>query len=64
MLSHREAVYALHFPESREELLTARNRMVFEEFFSFLLVLRKNKELAAKTENHFPMYETADTVRF
>ena len=64
MLSHREAVYALHFPESREELLVARNRMVFEEFFSFLLVLRKNKELAAKTENHFPMYETADTVRF
>lgn len=64
MISHREAVYALHFPENREELLTARNRMVFEEFFSFLLVLRKNKELAAKTENHFPMYETADTVRF
>ena len=64
MLSHREAIYALHFPENREELLSARNRMVFEEFFSFLLVLRKNKELAAKTENHFPMYETADTVRF
>ena len=64
MLSHREAVYALHFPENRDELLAARNRMVFEEFFSFLLVLRKNKELAAKTENHFPMYETADTVRF
>lgn len=64
MLSHREAIYALHFPENREELLAARNRMVFEEFFSFLLVLRKNKELAAKTENHFPMYETADTVRF
>lgn len=64
MLSHREAICALHFPESREELLTARNRMVFEEFFSFLLVLRKNKELAAKTENHFSMYETADTVRF
>ena len=64
MLSHREAVYALHFPENRDELLAARNRMVLEEFFSFLLVLRKNKELAAKTENHFPMYETADTVRF
>lgn len=64
MLSHREAVYALHFPENRDELLAARNRMVFEEFFSFLLVLRKNKELATKTENHFPMYETADTVRF
>ena len=64
MLSHREAVNSLHFPENREELLAARNRMVFEEFFSFLLVLRKNKDLAAKTENHFPMYETADTVRF
>ncbi len=64
MLSHREAIYALHFPENRDELLAARNRMVFEEFFSFLLVLRKNKELAAKTETHFPMNETADTVRF
>ena len=64
MLSHREAVNSLHFPENREELLAARNRIVFEEFFSFLLVLRKNKDLAAKTENHFPMYETADTVRF
>ena len=64
MLSHREAVNSLHFPENREELLAVRNRIVFEEFFSFLLVLRKNKDLAAKTENHFPMYETADTVRF
>ena len=64
MLSHREAVNSLHFPENREELLAARNRIVFEEFFSFLLVLRENKDLAAKTENHFPMYETADTVRF
>ena len=64
MLSHREAVNSLHFPENRKELLAARNRIVFEEFFSFLLVLRKNKDLAAKTENHFPMYETADTVRF
>ena len=64
MISHRDAIHSLHFPESREKLLSARSRMVFEEFFSFLLVLRKNKDLAAKTENHFPMYETADTVRF
>lgn len=64
MMSHRKAVNALHFPQDRDELLAARSRMVFEEFFSFLLVLRKNKDLAAKTENHFPMYETADTVRF
>lgn len=63
LLSHREAMASMHFPMDFDSMVNARNRIVFDEFFSFLLFLRKNKELAAKLENHYPMYETADTVR-
>ena len=64
MTSAREALAAMHFPMNVESMLEARKRVVFDEFFSFLLYLRKNKELAAKLENPYPMFETADTVRF
>ncbi len=64
LCSYREAIRAMHFPVDEQELIASRKRLVFDEFFSFLLLLRKNKELAAQLENQYPMYETADTVRF
>lgn len=62
--SCQEALCAIHFPESQDFLAAARKRIVFDEFFSFLLLLRKNKELGAGLANEYPMFETADTVRF
>lgn len=64
LISYKEAIAAMHFPVDFDSMLEARRRVVFDEFFSFLLYLRKNKELADKLENPYPMYETADTVRF
>lgn len=64
LISGKEALCSIHFPIDKEELQKARKRIVFDEFFSFLLMLRKNKELSAKLENQFQMFETADTVRF
>lgn len=64
LISGKEALCSIHFPIDKEELQKARKRIVFDEFFSFLLMLRKNKELSAKLENKFQMFETADTVRF
>lgn len=64
LVSHREAVCAVHFPADSGALLAARKRLVFEEFFSFLLVLRRNQDLTAGLKNEYPMFETADTVRF
>lgn len=64
LISWKEALCSIHFPIDKEELQKARKRIVFDEFFSFLLMLRKNKELSAKLENQFQMFETADTVRF
>lgn len=64
LLSKKEAVHAIHFPTNKEILLSARNRLVFEEFFSFLYDLRKTRDLTAGIKNRYPMFETADTVRF
>lgn len=62
-LSRREAFYNIHFPESREKMIQARKRLAFDEFLSFLLMVRKSRECSEAEPNHFPMIETADTVR-
>ena len=64
LTSYKEAIASMHFPVDFEQLVEARRRIVFDEFFEFLLYLRKNKELTAKIPNPYPMFETADTVRF
>lgn len=64
LLSEREAVSSMHFPMDTKSLTDARRRVVFDEFFAFILMLRKNKDLSAQLSNEYPMFETADTVRF
>lgn len=64
LISEEEAFRGIHFPENTEMMQKSRHRLVFNEFFSFLLMLRKNRELSEKLENNYPMFETADTVRF
>ncbi|MBP5282139.1 MAG: ATP-dependent DNA helicase RecG, partial [Lachnospiraceae bacterium] len=58
------ALREIHFPVDEEDAILARRRLVFDEFFSFLFLLRQNKDFAAKIPNSFPMIETADTVRY
>ncbi len=62
--SYKEALNAIHFPDNYEEMIAARKRLVFDEFFYFLLLLRKNKEMSVQLTNSYPMFETADTIRF
>lgn len=64
LLSEKEAVELIHFPKDRKQLSEARKRLVFDEFFSFLYLLRQNKKFCEALKNPFPMFETADTVRF
>lgn len=64
LIPYREAMHQMHFPISFEELVKARRRLVFDEFFSFLFYLRENKEEAEQLPNEYPMIETADTRRF
>ncbi len=43
LMGYREAVEGMHFPKNSEELTRARRRLVFDEFFFFLLELRSLK---------------------
>lgn len=58
------ALREIHFPQDEASALLARRRLVFDEFFAFLLQLRRNKDLSAQIPNEWPMIETADTVRY
>lgn len=61
---YKEALFGIHFPPDEDMLRTSRNRIVFDEFFLFLLNLRRNREENDGLRNRYAMLETADTVRF
>lgn len=63
LMERQEAMHSIHFPTDYEELVRARRRVVFEEFFSFLYLLRENREQCRLLENEYRMIETADTGR-
>ena len=60
----KEAYKQIHFPESYESMLYARKRLVFDEFFCFMLLLRNNKDVSMHLPNVHPLLETADTPKF
>ena len=50
------AIQRIHFPEDRKELLFARKRLVFDEFFLFLMAVRRLKE--QREDKKSPYYIT------
>ncbi|MCM1039129.1 MAG: ATP-dependent DNA helicase RecG [Ruminococcus sp.] len=62
-MPRQDAVYQMHFPADREVLLQARKRLVFDEFFLFILMLRRHRADNNALPNRYRMMETADTVR-
>ncbi len=48
-----EAIKNIHFPDNFEVLKTARNRLVFDEFFTFLYRLKKLKEKEIEVPNRY-----------
>lgn len=49
------AIENIHFPKNMEDLLIARNRLVFDEFFLFIMALRQLKEKKEKANNAFAL---------
>ncbi len=64
LMSEREALETIHFPLNYEAVTEARKRLVFDEFFAFLFLMRKNKEHSEGLPSGYRLTETADTVRF
>lgn len=49
------AIRTIHFPKNMQELLTARKRLVFDEFLFFVLAIQLLKEKTEEAPNTFPM---------
>lgn len=61
--SLKEAVKQMHFPDSKDTLVKARERLVFDEFFLFMLMIRKVRDGSKELESQYPMIEVAQTGR-
>ncbi len=58
-----KAKWKIHFPKDWEELVEARRRLVFDEFFLFLIGIRCMKEQNEELQSDYPMIETAEPER-
>lgn len=56
------AIEHIHFPDNSQELLFARKRLVFDEFFMFLLAVRRLKEKRVDKESCY-VVKSFDEVR-
>lgn len=54
------AIQHIHFPKDRQELLDARKRLVFDEFFFFLLTVRQLKDDRTGISNPFIITERSE----
>lgn len=62
-ISKKEAISSIHFPKDMDALIRARKKLVFEEFFLFLLKLKLLKEENTQNINDFTVYPSANTNR-
>lgn len=52
------AIEQIHFPKDQHSLMLARKRLVFDEFFFFILQLRSLKSVREKSENTFEIHSS------
>lgn len=64
LIPERAALREIHFPKSRETMFDARRRLVFDEFFRFVVRLRARKENRRMEKNHFSFSETEKCGEF
>lgn len=53
LVSRKNAVRAIHFPQDREEYFSARKRLVFDEFFLFALAMHQMKKEKHRKKSPF-----------
>ncbi|MCI9138590.1 MAG: ATP-dependent DNA helicase RecG [Lachnospiraceae bacterium] len=64
LLPYEEAIKNIHFPKNKEILIKARERLVFDEFFLFILAMKKLKTSQRASYHSFPMEEKVEIERF
>ncbi len=60
----KEAYQGIHFPDSFEQLVDARRRLVFDELFMFVFMIRREKGYAEKLPSAYFMRDTSILSKF
>ena len=55
LVARKTALKEIHFPKNKDNVMKARRRLIFDEFFLFSLALRNLKENKKIWENDYPM---------
>lgn len=63
LMEMNRAIKTMHFPTRYEEVVEARKRLVFDEFFFFIMGIRRLKEDNGKEQSCFRMVEVSQTSR-
>lgn len=63
LAEYHYAVEKIHFPGDRQEMMIARKRLVFDEFFLFILAIRRLKESRNKTVHSYQLKAVKETER-
>ena len=60
LMTRSQALRLIHFPTGREQLAAARRRLIFDEFFVFILGVRRQKAAEGDCPNPRPMRDHGD----
>lgn len=61
LCEYNYAIKQIHFPDDMDTLITARRRLVFDEFFLFILSMQYQKEKRVKDANEFELRQDSFT---
>lgn len=63
LAEYNYAIHQIHFPKDSHEMLLARKRLVFDEFFLFILALRRLKDARREVLHSYELHPVSDTGR-
>ena len=63
LAEYNYAVHQIHYPKDFHEMLMARKRLVFDEFFFFILALRRLKEAREEVLHSYELHRVPETAR-
>ena len=64
LAEYNYALHGIHFPLDKQEFYHARQRLVFEEFLTFILALRQTRKKSERAENGFAIEKKDQTDAF
>lgn len=60
--NYSDSLAEVHFPVSKERLIEAKKRLIFDEFFLFLSAMYLMKKQTMIVENHYPILQAKETI--